>query len=568
MSHTRDWAGRPISLSSDFWALQFITACWITAVILVNPLGEFPSVDDWSYAAAVRALVERGEIRFSDWTGVNLLSQVFWGGLFALPFGVSYTALRISTLVAALLGAFALFRLVRDAERPVSIALLAALLFLFNPIFFALSFSFMSDVPFVAAQTGAMLFLFAGLRSGSRSMSTVGWVLALVALLCRQAALAIPIAYAGAYLVKHGLRAKTVLIALLPVAALAGAQWGYVAWLNASGRMPALYGASPLASGSLSFFVGRIFELERYVFFYLGLFLIPISVPAVGAIAHALPRKLAVTLLVAVTVITAVVAVTAIHAGLIMPIWPHTWHAAGLAADSAGVNAPKVFSVAATVLSVLGGVLLFICVARATYDAVSATPARGLASWGFVFGVIGALALMAVLSLINFKYDRYLLPIVPWLALLVALSIRAPPNWNTLIPRWSLLASGAFLAGMAWYSIVNEHNHMAEKRVRAGAIIDLTAQGVPRDTIDPGWVFNGELYDRFGIKVPKREKMDAATARAIIFPKYWYRSRDYVVGTRGEPDYVLLRRYPVPRWPIWGSTGPDILVYGPKTGSE
>ncbi len=84
-------------LRRDAVALIFIAACWMAAIILVNPIGEFPSVDDWSYLLAVRALVESGEIRFSDWTGANLLSHVAWGSLFALPLGVSYTTLHIST---------------------------------------------------------------------------------------------------------------------------------------------------------------------------------------------------------------------------------------------------------------------------------------------------------------------------------------------------------------------------------------------------------------------------------------------------------------------------------------
>src|SRR5688572_26577028 len=145
-------------LSGDGAALAFIALSWLTAIILVDPRGEFPSVDDWAYLTSVRALVERGEISFSDWNAANLISQLFWGAVFALPFGVSYTSLRISTLVAALLAAFALYRLLREADAPISIALFAALALLFNPIFLSLSFTFMTDVPFVAAQTGAMLF--------------------------------------------------------------------------------------------------------------------------------------------------------------------------------------------------------------------------------------------------------------------------------------------------------------------------------------------------------------------------------------------------------------------------
>ncbi len=56
-------------------------------------------------------------------------------------------------------------------------------------------------------------------------------------------------------------------------------------------------------------------------------------------------------------------------------------------------------------------------------------------------------------------------------------------------------------------------------------------------------------------------------AQKTIF-RAWYKSRDYVVGTRREPKYTLLRRYHVPRWQIWEKPGRDVLVYRPKQNSE
>jgi hypothetical protein len=59
--------------SRDAAALIFIALCWIAAILLVNPIGEFPCVDDWAYLKSVRALVERGEIVLSDWSAPNLI---------------------------------------------------------------------------------------------------------------------------------------------------------------------------------------------------------------------------------------------------------------------------------------------------------------------------------------------------------------------------------------------------------------------------------------------------------------------------------------------------------------
>ena len=195
-----------------------------------------------------------------------------------------------------------------------------------------------------------------------------------------------------------------------------------------------------------------------------------------------------------------------------------------------------------------GGVLLVICLGHAAYGGLAFARTRGLTTWGFVFGLMGAVTLAASLSLISIRFDRYLLAIIPWLAFSVSLAL--PTAHDVTVRRWSLAVSGVFLAGMAGYSIVNQHNHMAEKRVWAAAIDELVAQGIPRENIDAGWVFNGEkAYGRFG---------DMRSYQ-------WYSKRDYTVGFRLGNDYPVLHNYPVPRWPIWGSTGPEIGVYGPKS---
>jgi hypothetical protein len=529
------------TVPADISAMSFITICWILAVILVNPIGEFPSVDDWAYVWSVRSLVEHGEFRFHPWTAPNLISQVLWGALFAFPFGVSYTALRVSTLVAALLGALALFQLIRDEDRPISVALFSALVLLFNPIFFALSFTFMTDVPFVAAQTGAMLFLMKGLRAGSRSASATGWILALAALLCRQNGIAIPIAYGGAYLVKHGWSAKRLAMSALPLATFIGLQWVYQLWLDISGRTPLQFGQQvdmmwSTLTGPVSVAAVSVFNLAKFEFFYLGLFLLPVSLFAVAATIYALSRKAAGALVIGIIAATAAIALLL---GQTMPIWFDTLKFNGIGPASGGIIPPPHFWPVVTVLAELGGVLLLTSVLYAAYSHFYSPAKCSLA-----FALLGAASLSAPISVITvfMRFDRYLLPIIPWLALASASTTK-----RASLPRVSIILGGIFLCGMAWYSVVNVHNLLAEKRVVATALESLVKEGVPRESIDASWIFNGEaLYGRYG---SKRSEVG------------WYKSRDYVIGAWREPEYKLLRSYPVPRWAIWGSKGADVFVW-------
>jgi hypothetical protein len=92
-------------MSHLLWPL-LLALIWTFMVIVVNPVGNFPLNDDWAYGYSVQALVENGQLRFSDWTASNLFGQVLWGALFCLPFGFSFTALRLSTAVLGFVGVF------------------------------------------------------------------------------------------------------------------------------------------------------------------------------------------------------------------------------------------------------------------------------------------------------------------------------------------------------------------------------------------------------------------------------------------------------------------------------
>jgi hypothetical protein len=287
-------------------------------------------------------------------------------------------------------------------------------------------------------------------------------------------------------------------------------------------------------------------QLFRDLFLYFGLFLIPVCIPIAWIILRALSPRVALVAMVAIASATAAIAATALQGGLLMPVWPHTWKVSGIGYDCRGIPAPQIFLELVTVLSVFGGVLLVFCLV-CTVISVGVIR-RGSRTWELVFALSGAAIMVAGVCFAWPKFDRYLLPILPFA--MYALVLYAPAEKQT-VSRWSLGVGAVFLAGMTWYSVVNEHNCLAEKRTTKRAIDDLVARGAPREDIDVLWVFNGEfVYGRFGVKhSPKRN---------------WFRNRDYIVGKSPPRDYTLVQRYSVPRWPLWGSEGADVRVYARK----
>ena len=72
----------------DAAMLAVLAAIWGLVVLAIDPVGDFPLNDDWSYGLAVKYFVVDGRLRFTDWQSIPLITQVLWGALFTLPVGV------------------------------------------------------------------------------------------------------------------------------------------------------------------------------------------------------------------------------------------------------------------------------------------------------------------------------------------------------------------------------------------------------------------------------------------------------------------------------------------------
>jgi Dolichyl-phosphate-mannose-protein mannosyltransferase len=163
-----------------------------SAAIVVQPFVNLPFHDDWTYAWSVQHLLKTGEWQVLDWSVHYPFAQILWGALFCLPYGFSFSALRVSTVVLAWIGAWALYGTLREFGRTRSESLIATVILVTHPVFFVLSFSFMTDVPFVSFANIAFFFIVRGLCRRNSFELCVGCVFALWALLIRQVAVAIP----------------------------------------------------------------------------------------------------------------------------------------------------------------------------------------------------------------------------------------------------------------------------------------------------------------------------------------------------------------------------------------
>jgi len=202
----------------------------MSVVLLVGPRGNFPLNDDWRYAFMVRSLLEEGGFALNSEIAPTILLQALWGYLFTLPGGdFSFTLLRVSTLVLAVAALWSLHALLRR-QSPGQPARRGMALLAFNPVFFVLSFSFMSDVPFLALCLISLYAYFRFLSTGKMSFRWTATLVALLSVWIRQPGLFLVLAFELSWLWENRRERKkwglSLILIALALANYLGIEWG------------------------------------------------------------------------------------------------------------------------------------------------------------------------------------------------------------------------------------------------------------------------------------------------------------------------------------------------------
>lgn len=158
----------PLPCGQDVWALAALLLLWGLAVAWVGLGGDYPLNDDWAYAISAKQLLHSGRMHILDWAAPSLVAHVAWGALCMRLLGESFVSLRCGTLLLSLGGAFATYGLGRCLGLLPRRAVLPALALLFSPWYVNLSFTFMSDVPWLFVVLVALCCFSVALRTQRR----------------------------------------------------------------------------------------------------------------------------------------------------------------------------------------------------------------------------------------------------------------------------------------------------------------------------------------------------------------------------------------------------------------
>lgn len=450
--------------------------------------------------------------------------------------GFSFTALRLSTLTLGLVGIIGQYGLLRQLGADRRIAVFGAALLAFNPYYIHLSYSFMTDIPFLALMIVSMLLLIRGLDFNRNGEILAGLLLAVMAMFIRQIGLMILIGFVVAYPLRRGFDRRWLLLALVPAVGAVGLLSLSEFVLKQLGQLPGSYhvkseGVTAVLSHIMHLRLGAVRRpLQGVVLLimYVGQWCLPLGllvVPTVLGTLTPLVRRLAVVWIAGFTVgISSLLA----FIGWLMPMTDNMLCDFGMGVRAlAGdlPHAPVLVWVVVTALAALGSALVLL---------VTAVLSRELWLGGHATDVVPKVwrwhvAFLFVIAILDFApmafsyaslFDRYLLVFLPLtLGLLVALGLTRWPITSPWYTGAAMLVLTAFLG----FGVAATHDYLEWNRVCWAAASELQNRlELPPAEIDGGFEYNNfhnareRLRSGWVHRLGERGLVDRSAVRARV----------------------------------------------------
>jgi Dolichyl-phosphate-mannose-protein mannosyltransferase len=497
---------------------------------IVRPFQNAPFVDDWVYAWSVENLLTHGRVQVLNYSDNVNVAQIVWGALACVPFGFSFTALRVSTWLLGIVSLCALYLLLRELEVSRRDALLGAATLAVYPVFALLTITFMTDVPFLSMTMLTSAAIVRAVRTRSTGWLWGAALAACLAVGIRAVGVVAPIAMVLFLVLRRdgwGRARGRWLVALAPLVLFAVLyslrsqvfHGGDVGWLRGTtpDRLALLREfALPLLPRMLA----GTFALAVGV---LGLALLPLTIACLGR------TQLRRTLSIAAAIGAVLAVLSAIGVGYPLPLTAGgIWSLGELGGSSVLVPdySPR------PVPPALSWSLLVI----ATVSSAAAVNAmwRRRGWWSgdafLLWSIAGHGGLMALTWLV---YDRYALVLVPYA---IALVLAARPRIHVPV------AVGA-IAMLAIITGVAMRDHLSYNAALWNAVAILERSGVPERDINGGYMVNGWL------QYAHPERAHRNPEGQLDIPWVTTKSnRPYKIANRVSPGWREVTRLPYERW--------------------
>ena len=566
-------ASRTGELQASGWGFLPVAVAFVLLLLAVSPQGDFPLNDDWIYSSAVKQRLATGHDVIDMDTSAYLYPQRFYGTALGWLFGFSFTLMRVSGLLAAFACLVFAYRILARLGFRTFLCFAGTVALLANPIFLNLSYTFMTDIPYLAFFLAALLLYIRAAQTGEKLALWGASFLTIIALTQRQTGLLLTPAVMIFFFLQRKRRPLSPFdwaVLLLPVAAFAaltaarggGNLQGFdPRWLLNPSEWAKLYRLVPLSklrqmagADPLDLFAIVTLSLPAY----LGLFTLPLLLGGwLGSLRKraALPAGLfTVSALCAGGFFAAQSFLQGTNvAGRLqvtsMPFLTNILNRCGVGPAAGNVLAGECVSVlpdaawqGVTIAAVLGGALLsalgihwgFRKLLAIRWKALAYSPSGEERAEKGV-SCVGLMVLAGAFQILPFyvvwPQDRYLLPLLLPAAVLVLETFR-----NV---RWSAAATALGLIIFYLYGAVSVQDYLSWNRVRWELSGELLAEGVPPEHIDGGFEWHGW---HFAYKYPRSVKPKRTSPYLLWFTHIIPNLDPVYAITFGEvPGYSVLR---------------------------
>jgi 4-amino-4-deoxy-L-arabinose transferase-like glycosyltransferase len=133
----------------DHWLFSAVLVAFAASALVVPTMAPVAISDDWVYTRSVEILLAEGRLEILGVSAANAVFQVFWAAPFVAIAGEVFSGVRLATVIFVGLSAVALYAWCRELAVPRPLSAVAAAAYLFNPLAYVLSFTFLTDPYFV-----------------------------------------------------------------------------------------------------------------------------------------------------------------------------------------------------------------------------------------------------------------------------------------------------------------------------------------------------------------------------------------------------------------------------------
>ncbi len=497
-----------LTMHRTSWPIAGVLACYALAMFIIPTMAPVGVSDDWTYEKSVEYLVRDGKFHILPVAAATELFQLFWGSLFAFVFGMNFGALRLSTIAIVFLSGIAMYGICRELAISRKRSALGAAAYLFNPVLFPITYTFMSDPHFLALAVISVYFYLKGFMAGSggNRATIYGSIVAAVACLQRPHGALVPLGVVMYLLISRSIgwnRLSLVnFLRIVTVPALTFVGYYFVAGRGLSNQQSLFFANIKDAGWSQSWLLIR--RLTVFEMAYIGLFVLPIIVGCVGQLAGLFTLK-SVTAWLWLAAWTAVLVVGINWVwgeGRLMPYIPHFLGRGG--PGSGDLRMAR----AALTRGVVFEWITILCAASAFLFALSLVrrmdgkPTAAQSGAGMILSIgiwqgIGALPQSFLFRNFTVSLDRYVMPLLPFAIALLLWSMNDRTFYG--IVAWPAMAAVALFSVLGTRDVLVFQNDVWRL---AG---QLNAHGVANTKLDAGYAWDAyHLWETDAQRYPER----------------------------------------------------------------